>query len=246
MAETGSKSGKGAKKAEEFAVYRAGKSHFTHANKAVALPDGWVVVESGDAALTRRIKAAGEYWVIKGMYKGKPTNVGLCAPGETVDRLRRDLEAERQSPDYAKRIAAGRAYRERKQAQYEIDFEQTLFSWLNFAPRYRAIAQKFARRVSSFATVVGSGTVARTRRLSIEERARAAAIAWMRHCTTNYDKMYIERGNDRRRMVRRQLAQQSIALLEKYRRGEDIDLTKCPLAIALESQTDDFTFDEED
>ena len=230
----------------EFAVYRVGKSHFTHDNKAITLPDGWIVVEAGDAALTRRVKSAGEYWVIKGMYRGKPTNVGLCAPAQTVDRLRSELATERQSPDYAKRLAAGRAYRERKQAQYEVDFEQTLLAWLNFAPRYHAIAQKLAKRVTSFATVVGSGTVARTQRISIEERARAAVIAWMRHCTTNYDEMYIERGNDRRRMVRRQLAQQSIALLNRYRRDADIDLDRCPLALALAEKRDDIVFDEED
>ena len=43
----------------EFAVYRVGKSHFTHDNKAITLPDGWIVVEAGDAALTRRVKCAG-------------------------------------------------------------------------------------------------------------------------------------------------------------------------------------------
>jgi len=47
--------------------------------------------------------------------------------------------------------------------------------------------------VSQHATPVGSGTVARTERIPIQQRAESAVIAWMRHQTTAYDNMKIAR-----------------------------------------------------
>jgi hypothetical protein len=47
--------------------------------------------------------------------------------------------------------------------------------------------------VTDHATPVGSGTVARTKRIPVEQRAEAAVIAWMRHQTTGYDGMVIPR-----------------------------------------------------
>jgi len=49
------------------------------------------------------------------------------------------------------------------------------------------LAIRLARAVADHATPVGSGTVARTKRIPVEERAEAAVIAWMRHQTTGYD-----------------------------------------------------------
>ena len=80
---------------------------------------------------------------------------------------------------------------------------------------------------------VGSGTVARTQRIPIEERAEAAAIAWMRHQTTGYDDMAIARIKGERREVRRRLAARSRALLNRYRQGDSFDPEKCPLDRAL-------------
>ena len=89
-----------------------------------------------------------------------------------------------------------------------------------------------AKLVSLHATPVGSGTVARTATISIEERASRAVIAWMRHQTTAYDQMPIARVKGERRRVRRMLAQRSVELLESYRKGEPIKID-CPLHAAL-------------
>ena len=83
---------------------------------------------------------------------------------------------------------------------------------------------QLAQAVTTHATPVGSGTVARTKRIPIEERAQAAVIAWMRHATTGYDDMKIERVKGKRREVRRQLAERSRALLDRYRTGATIDV----------------------
>ena len=68
--------------------------------------------------------------------------------------------------------------------------------------------------VADHATPVGSGTVARTKRIPVERRAEAAVIAWMRHQTTAYDSMPIPRVKGKRREVRRLLAQRSKELLD--------------------------------
>ena len=89
-----------------------------------------------------------------------------------------------------------------------------------------------ARAVADHATPVGSGTVARTKRIPVEQRAEAAVIAWMRHQTTGYDSMVIPRVKGKRREVRRMLAQRSKELLGRYRRGELVGEV-CPLKKAL-------------
>jgi hypothetical protein len=82
---------------------------------------------------------------------------------------------------------------------------------------------------------VGSGTVARTKRIPVGERAEAAVIAWMRHQTTGYDTMIIPRGKGKRREVRRLLAKRSQDLLARYRKGDPIDPV-CPLKKALDKK----------
>jgi hypothetical protein len=85
---------------------------------------------------------------------------------------------------------------------------------------------------SGTATPVGSGTVARTKRISIEQRTEAAVIAWMRHQTAAYESMKIARIKGKRREVRQMLAQRSQELLGRYRRGETVG-EECPLKRAL-------------
>ena len=78
----------------------------------------------------------------------------------------------------------------------------------------------------------GSGTVARTNRIPVEQRAEAAVIAWLRHQTTGYDGMVIPRVKGKRREVRRMLARRSHELLARYRRAEPIG-DDCPLNQAM-------------
>ena len=105
-------------------------------------------------------------------------------------------------------------------------------TFLAFHPNHAALANKLARAVTDHATPVGSGTVARTKRIPVEQRAEAAVIAWMRHQTTGYDGMVIPRVKGKRREVRRMLARRSQELLSRYRR-EDSGEDGCPLRKAL-------------
>lgn len=199
----------------------------------VDMPEGWEFIPSGDPALTRRLKAAaGDYWIVKRKIGHKEFGVGLCVPKGLADGIAEQLKTERETPEYQRKLEAGRRRREKEQEEYQEDFEQAVLQFLHFHDRYCELAAKFSKTITEFTTPVGSGTVARTQRIPIEQRARAAVIAWMRHNTTDYDHRYIPHVAGKRREVRRDLAHESLALLEAYRRGDDAP-ADCPLQRAL-------------
>ncbi len=201
--------------------------------EVLAVPVGWELLPPGDALLTRRVKAAGDHWVVQEKKGRKIFSRGVWAPAVTIGKLRIECDAERSTENYAKRQVAGAKRRERVQAEYVEDFEGAVLSYLAFHESHRAVAQQMARAITLHATPVGSGTVARTTRIPIEQRAEAAVIAWMRHQTTAYDSMQIARVKGERREVRRMLAQRSKQLLNNYRIGLPIK-ADCPLQIALD------------
>ncbi len=196
--------------------------------EVLVVPAGWQLLPPGDAALTRRVKAAGVHWVISEKKGRKVFSRGVWAPKGTIEKIRAELESERSTESFAKKQEASAKRREKIQSEYVGDFTAAVESFLDFHPTHQAIGRRFAKLVSDHATPVGSGTVARTKRIPVEQRAEAAVIAWMRHQTTGYDSMVIPRVKGKRREVRRMLAQRSHELLHRYRRGEPI-LKECPL-----------------
>ena len=166
--------------------------------------------------------------------RGRKTfSQGVWAPSDRVAAIRADLEAERATESYAKRRIADVKRRETKQSEYVEDFHAAVVQFLAFTPSYAELADRLAVAVTTHATPVGSGTVARTARIPIEQRAESAVIAWMRHQTTGYDDMHIARIKGERREVRRQLAEQSRRLLSAYRSGQPTNAATCPLQRAL-------------
>src|ERR1043166_610148 len=69
-------------------------------------PEGWILLPPGDAALTRRVKEAGEHWVVQEKKGRKVFSRGVWAPAATVERIRAELVAERSTESYAKRKVA--------------------------------------------------------------------------------------------------------------------------------------------
>lgn len=195
-------------------------------------PDGWVLLPPGDAALTRRVKAAGEHWVVQEKKGRKVFSRGIWAAAATVDKIRAELEVERATEKYVNRKEADARRRDKVQTEYVEDFHQAVLTFLAFHSKHAELAERLAHAVTEHATPVGSGTVARTKRIPVEERAEAAIIAWMRHQTTAYDSLKIARIKGKRREVRRMLAQRSQELLARYRRGE-VAGEECPLRAAL-------------
>ncbi len=195
------------------------------------VPEGWTLTPPGDAALTRRIKTSGPCWLIQELKRNKKISLGVWADGARVAQITADLASERSTESYAKKLAAGRTRRAEAQADYVEDFGAAVLTFLDFHPRYTELAQKLAAAITAHATPVGSGTVARTERIPIEQRAQAATIAWLRHQTTTYDSMSIPLIKGMRREVRQELAQKSRDLLNRYRKGQDTP--NCPLTKAL-------------
>jgi hypothetical protein len=209
--------------------------------EVVTVPGGWVLVLPGDAALTRRIKAAGNHFAVAEKKGRKVFSRGIWTSAATVERIRADLAAERSTEGFAKKKEADARRREKAQAEYVEDFHGSVVAFLAFHASYAALADRLARAVTDHATPVGSGTVARTQRIPVEQRAEAAVIAWMRHQTTAYDSMAIPRVKGKRHEVRRMLARRSKELLERYRRGEPVG-EKCPLKTALAETGDTRTY----
>jgi hypothetical protein len=200
--------------------------------RVLAAPEGWILLPPGDAALSRRVKAAGESWTVQEKKGRKVFSRGVWAPAATIHRLRAELAAERSTEGYAKGKVADARRREKAQSEYVEEFLGAVVAFLAFHPNHADLADWLARAVTDHATPVGSGTVARTKRISVEQRAEAAVIAWMRHQTTAYDSMAVPRVKGRRREVRRLLARRSHELLDRYRRGEPA-LDGCPLQRAV-------------
>lgn len=198
----------------------------------LTVPEGWALLPPGDAGFTRRVKAAGDHWAVQEKKGRKVFSRGVWAPAATIERIRAELEAERSSEGYAKRRVADARCRDKAQTEYVEDFLGAVLAFLAFHPIHADLAERLARAVTEHATPVGSGTVARTKRIPVEQHAQAAVIAWMRHQTTAYDLLVIPRVKGRRREVRRILAQRSQELLEQYRRGEPAP-EDCPLQRTL-------------
>jgi len=203
--------------------------------RVLHVPGEWELLPPGDAGLTRKLKSLGPTWTVKIRRRKRLESRGVWAPAANVAEARRLVEAQRTDPAYAKRRSADSQRREKIQAAYVEEFEAELRTFLAFDARHADLEGALARAVAAHATPVGSGTVARTKRISLERRAEAAVIAWLRHQTTAYDSMKVARVKGRRREIRRMLADQSRQLLDDYRRGETVDATSCLLRRALEA-----------
>ena len=197
-------------------------------------PADWDFLPAGDAGITRKVTAKGLFWRVQVKKGRRLISKGVWAPAETIELARKTVTALRSTDEYARKITKDRERREKKQAQYSEEFHLEVRMYLSFAPQYLEFEGKMATAVTDHAIPVGSGTVARTSLIPIEERAAKAVIAWMRHQTTAYDSMKIARIKGKRREMRRMLAQRSVRLLEKYRNGEE-PAPDCPLLSFLKS-----------
>src|SRR5580704_880270 len=86
--------------------------------RILTAPDGWALLPPGDAALTRRVKAAGDHWVVAEKKGRKVFSRGMWAPAATIERIRAELTAERATEGYAKPREAAAHCRDKAQAEY--------------------------------------------------------------------------------------------------------------------------------
>src|ERR1035438_1500488 len=102
--------------------------------KVLTAPEDWVLLPPGDAALTRRVKAAGDHWVVQEKKGRKLFSRGVWAAAATIDKIRAELEAERSTEGYTKRRAADARRRDEAQAEYVEDFYGAVLTFLAFHP----------------------------------------------------------------------------------------------------------------
>lgn len=200
--------------------------------KTLTVPADWSFLAAGDTGLTRKVTAAGVYWRVE-YRKGRRTfSAGIWAPGAAIVQAQQEVQQMRGTDQYRKKQNYAAERREKLQAAYETEFCSTVENFLSFHTIHKNLEKKLAQAVTAHAIPVGSGTVARTQMIPVEERAARAVVAWMRHQTTAYDNLKIARIKGERRAVRRILAQQSVELLSAYREGKQV-AADCPLQKAL-------------
>jgi hypothetical protein len=206
----------------------------TEEGQIVRPPEGWVHVAPGDALLTRRIKALGPTWTVQQKVGRKVFSRGVWASATQVAAARASADDARDVPERLRRLEAQRARRADHEAEYRVTFEQEVYAWLAFAPAYEDLRRRLAALVTAHATPVGSGTVARTQRIPVDERARAAVVAWLRHQATDYDRRQVERVKGARREVRREVNDEARHLIGLHRQPERHPPTPCALCRAVE------------
>lgn len=195
-------------------------------------PAHWAFLPAGDAGLTRMVTANTDFWRVQ-VKKGRRTmSKGIWASANVIAEAQKCIAQQRSTEAYQKRTEYDKQRRQLKQEQYEEEFTQAVKHYLKFHSTHQQLEEAIAQAVTRHAIPVGSGTVARTTMIPLSERAAKAVIAWMRHQTTAYDNLKIARIKGERRAVRRELAQQSVEILNRYRSNVGIPIN-CPLQIAV-------------
>src|SRR5438046_3734088 len=98
--------------------------------RILTAPEGWILLLPGDAGLTRRVKAAGDHWVVAEKKGRKVFSRGIWAPAAIIDRIRADLAAERSTESFTKKKEADARRREKAQGAYVEDFFGAVVAFL--------------------------------------------------------------------------------------------------------------------
>lgn len=216
-----------------FLITQADKNLKDKSGNVFVVPKGWENLPAGDASITRKLKSLGPTWAVQEKKGRKMFSHGVWAAKENIEEAISLVKAIRSDPKHQKKLAQAKVRREEKEDVFGVDFQQAIIAFLNFDKKYQTLANDLSFLVKEHAVPVGSGTVARSASVSLNDKASLAVMAWMRHQTSNYDSTPVPRIKGARRELRKEIARQSERILAKYRNGEDADLTLCPLNRAL-------------
>ena len=198
-----------------------------------SVPAGWENLPAGDASVTRKMKSLGPTWTVQEKKGRKAFSHGVWAAKEQIEEAITLVEAQRADPKHQKKLAQLKVRREEKETVFGENFQQEIIEFLNFDQKYHLLVEQLSKLVKEHAVPVGSGTVARSSSVTLDDKAALAVMAWMRHQTSTYDSTSVARIKGARRELRQQIARQSERILAKYRSGEDVDFGGCPLYKAL-------------
>jgi hypothetical protein len=201
--------------------------------KVYSVPTGWENLPAGDASVTRKLKSLGPTWTVQEKKGRKAFSHGVWAAKDQIEEAMSLVEAQRADPKHQKKLAQVKVRREEKETVFGEDIQQEIIQFLNFDQKHHLLVEQLSRLVKEHAVPVGSGTVARSSSVTLNDKAALAVMAWMRHQTSAYDSTTVPRVKGARRELRRQIARQSERILAKYRSGDDVDFGICPLYKAL-------------
>ena len=142
-------------------------------------PKHWSFLPAGDAGVTRKITARGIYNRVQVKKGRRFISKGIWAPSNIIAEAKNEVVATRSTDEYKIKLNKDRGRRAKKQVEYEVEFCGEIERFLNFHENYKIYEKQIAKLVTAHAIPVGSGTVARTQMIPIEERAARAVIAWM-------------------------------------------------------------------
>ncbi|HEY1830598.1 MAG TPA: DUF2293 domain-containing protein [Acidimicrobiales bacterium] len=168
-------------------VYATKNGQWNPDNGDIEIPAGWEFLPSGDAFLTRTVRASGAYWLSwqpRSQSRQHRRLLGLWAPSQAIE------EAQVRAEETAARRAAKRAVdaqsRQRQEDLYRDELEDAIVRFLDFAQQHQELERRIAKETAAHAAVVGSGRVGRTRMLAIDDRAALSVRAYIRHRFTSY------------------------------------------------------------
>jgi hypothetical protein len=169
-------------------VYMTREGPWNPEHGDIEIPKDWDFLPSGDAFVTRRVKAAGTSWVAwrpRGSNRPHRRRLGLWAPKAAIEEAWAEATATKEQR--AKQRERGARSRERQEVAYRDELADAIRRFLGFAPEHAELADEITSEAATRAAVVGSGRVGRTRTLSLDDRAALAARALIRHRYTNYE-----------------------------------------------------------
>ena len=219
-----------------FLITKSDRDLKDKTGKVFSVPTGWKNLPAGDASVTRKVKSLGPTWTVQEKKGRKAFSHGVWAAKEQIEEAVTLVEAQRADPKHQKKLAQVKVRRDEKETVFGEDFQQAIIQFLNFDQKYHHLVEQLSKRVKEHAVPVGSGTVARSSSVTLNDKAALAVMAWMRHQTSTYDSTPVQRVKGARRELRRQIARKSERILAKYRRGDDVDFKVCPLYKALHRQ----------
>lgn len=173
---------------KQLDVYMTREGPWNPEHGDLEIPEDWDFLPSGDAFVTRRVKAEGTFWVAwrpRGKNRPHRRRLGLWAPKKAIEEAW--TEAGATEEQRAKRREQGAKSRERQEVVYRDELADAIRHFLVFAPEHSELADEIASEAAMRAAVVGSGRVGRTQTLSLDERAALAARALIRHRYTSYE-----------------------------------------------------------
>jgi hypothetical protein len=168
-------------------VYETKNGQWNPEHGDIEIPMGWEFLPSGDAFLTRTVKATGAYWLSwqpRSRQRQHRRILGLWAPSQVIAEAQ--LRAEETAARRASKRALGAQSRERQEERYRHELEDAIVRFLAFAPAHQGLERRIAKETAAHAAVVGSGRVGRTEKLTLDERAALSVRAYIRHSFTSY------------------------------------------------------------